>query len=71
VAEGEADAMFYPYGPGTKKWDTCAGEAIVKALGGKVLDAKGIPITYYAEKLNNDSGVLMYLNEDEKMKILL
>ena len=33
VLEGAADAYVYP-STGTKKWDTCAGDAIIRAAGG-------------------------------------
>ena len=35
LIEGKAHAYIFP-SPGTKKWDTCAPEAILHALGGKV-----------------------------------
>lgn len=44
LAEGEADV--YPrFGP-TMEWDTAAGEAILRAAGGAVLDPEGRPILY-------------------------
>lgn len=45
LAEGEAD--IYPrYGP-TSEWDTCAGQAILEAAGGQVVDAEtGAPLSY-------------------------
>ena len=36
LIEGKAHAYVFP-SPGCKKWDTCAPEAILHALGGKVL----------------------------------
>ena len=51
VAEGEAD--FYPrFGP-TWEWDTAAGQAIVTAAGGVMLDMSGKPFTYNKENLLN------------------
>ena len=35
LIEGKAHAYVFP-SPGCKKWDTCAPEAILHALGGKV-----------------------------------
>ena len=35
MIEGKAHAYVFP-SPGCKKWDTCAPEAILHALGGKV-----------------------------------
>ena len=37
LIEGKAHAYVFP-SPGCKKWDTCAPEAILHALGGKVND---------------------------------
>ena len=51
VAGGEAD--FYPrFGP-TWEWDTAAGQAIVTAAGGVMLDLSGNPFVYNKEKLLN------------------
>ena len=44
IAEGKAD--LYPrFGP-TSEWDTAAGQAIVEAAGGHVLDTVGVPLRY-------------------------
>ncbi|BDV35393.1 3'(2'),5'-bisphosphate nucleotidase CysQ [Methylocystis iwaonis] len=44
VAEGRADV--YPrFGP-TMEWDTAAGDAILRAAGGVVLDPSGAPLRY-------------------------
>ncbi len=44
VAEGQADV--YPrFGP-TMEWDTAAGDAILRAAGGRVLDPEGRPLRY-------------------------
>jgi len=44
VAEGEADV--YPrFGP-TMEWDTAAGDAVLRAAGGVVLDPSGVPLAY-------------------------
>ena len=51
VAAGEAD--FYPrFGP-TWEWDTAAGQAIVTAAGGIMLDLSGTPFVYNKENLLN------------------
>lgn len=51
VAGGEAD--FYPrFGP-TWEWDTAAGQAIVTAAGGVMLDLSGNPFLYNKENLLN------------------
>ena len=51
VAEGEAD--FYPrFGP-TWEWDTAAGQALVTAAGGVMLDLSGKPFVYNKQNLLN------------------
>lgn len=44
IAEGDADV--YPrFGP-TMEWDTAAGDAVLRAAGGSVLDPSGAPLLY-------------------------
>jgi 3'(2'), 5'-bisphosphate nucleotidase len=51
VARGEAD--FYPrFGP-TWEWDTAAGDAIVRAAGGVMVDLHGEPFVYNKPSLLN------------------
>jgi 3'(2'), 5'-bisphosphate nucleotidase len=57
VAEGRADV--YPrFGP-TMEWDTAAGDAILRAAGGVVLDPFGAPLLYnkVAQKYLNGSFI--------------
>lgn len=54
IARGEADV--YPrFGP-TSQWDTAAGQLLVEAAGGRVLDGHGVPLNYQqrASLLNPD-----------------
>lgn len=44
IAAGEAD--LYPRMGTTMQWDTAAGEAILRAAGGKVITIEGKPLTY-------------------------
>ncbi|MDO1558082.1 3'(2'),5'-bisphosphate nucleotidase CysQ [Brevundimonas sp. 2R-24] len=44
IAEGAYDA--YPRPGRTMEWDTCAGEAVLTAAGGRVLDEAGRPMRY-------------------------
>ena len=44
VAEGEAD--LYPRMGTTMQWDTAAGDAILRAAGGKVVTLDGKPLAY-------------------------
>lgn len=53
VAEGKADA--YPRFAPTMEWDTAAGQAIVEAMGGTVINWKTqSPLLYNRENLLND-----------------
>ena len=52
VAEGKADV--YPRFAPTMEWDTAAGDAIVRAVGGEVVDANTeLPLTYNKPDLHN------------------
>jgi 3'(2'), 5'-bisphosphate nucleotidase len=44
IAEGQAD-YYLRRGP-TMEWDTCAGQAIVEAAGGRVTTLNGAPLRY-------------------------
>jgi 3'(2'),5'-bisphosphate nucleotidase len=46
VAEGKAD--LYPRMGTTMQWDTAAGDAILRAAGGRVVTLDGRPLTYGA-----------------------
>ncbi|KAJ8376672.1 hypothetical protein SKAU_G00072520 [Synaphobranchus kaupii] len=48
-----------------KKWDICAGNAILKALGGHMTTLKGEEIDYRGSPANND-GLLASINMDHK-----
>ena len=45
VLENTVDAYIYP-SKGTKRWDTCAGDALLQAAGGTVTDLHGRPLVY-------------------------
>lgn len=57
LAEGQADV--YPRFSPTMEWDTAAGDAILQAAGGVVLDANGAPLHYGkgANHFKNDSFI--------------
>ena len=44
LAEGRAD--LYPRLGPTMEWDTAAGDAVLRAAGGRVLDERGRPLAY-------------------------
>ena len=53
VAEGKAD-IYYRHGP-TMEWDTAAGQAVLEAAGGVVLNPDKSPFRYNKENLLNGS----------------
>eukprot|EP01118_Nematostelium_gracile_P010140 TRINITY_DN3468_c0_g1_i2.p1 TRINITY_DN3468_c0_g1~~TRINITY_DN3468_c0_g1_i2.p1 ORF type:complete len:340 (-),score=86.87 TRINITY_DN3468_c0_g1_i2:27-902(-) len=66
VLEGKADIYLFA-SPGTKKWDTCAPEAIIKQLGGKMTDIHGNPFQYFRDvEMMNQNGVLCSINDHQK-----
>ncbi|CAG9763316.1 unnamed protein product [Ceutorhynchus assimilis] len=65
VAEGSVDA--YLHITAIKKWDICAGNAILKALGGKMTDKNGNSLTYFNEtNVLNEHGLIATLNNHEQ-----
>jgi len=57
VINGEAALYVFPR-PGQKKWDTCASEAVVKALGGHISDMLGRGFEYHRTvQKDNFAGV--------------
>ncbi|MDP7033964.1 MAG: 3'(2'),5'-bisphosphate nucleotidase CysQ [Planctomycetota bacterium] len=53
------EADLYPHpGGGTKRWDTCAPEAILRAGGGQLTDVLGQPIDYSGREIANQGGFL-------------
>lgn len=61
LAEGYGD--FYPrFGP-TMEWDTAAGDAILRAAGGVVLDSEGSPLVYgKSEKFYRNGAFVAWRN---------
>lgn len=54
IADGQAE-LYYRHGP-TMEWDTAAGQAIVEAAGGKVLNSDGSArFSYNKDSLRNPS----------------
>ncbi|XP_063775206.1 3'(2'),5'-bisphosphate nucleotidase 1 isoform X2 [Pseudophryne corroboree] len=61
LIEGQASAYVFA-SPGCKKWDTCAPEAVLHAVGGKLTDIHGNPFEYHKDvKHMNSAGVLATL----------
>lgn len=65
LINGDADLFVY-LSHHTSKWDTCAGEAIIKALGGKTLTMKEEEIVYdpELEDHHNNFGVISSLDHE-------
>lgn len=58
MLEGKANAYVFA-SSGMKKWDTCAPEAILTAIGGQLTDLHGKHYTYDANvKFLNSGGVI-------------
>jgi 3'(2'), 5'-bisphosphate nucleotidase len=63
VAEGEAD--IYPrFGP-TMEWDTAAGEAVLRAAGGLVLQPDGSPFRYGKAETRYRNGAFVAWGDPE------
>lgn len=64
LAEGKAD--LYPRYGRTMEWDTAAGDAILRAAGGQVLDISGNPVCY-GKSASSDpfahAGFMAFANE--------
>jgi 3'(2'), 5'-bisphosphate nucleotidase len=57
VADGRADIYLAPEFAGSR-WDSCAPEAIIRALGGNFTDVGGEPLDYRAAGVENDRGAV-------------
>lgn len=73
MIQGDADA--YVHSTAIKKWDLCAGNAILNALQGKMTTLDGASIDYSSREMyKNEGGLLATLyNHDmylEKLKVL-
>ena len=55
LAAGDAD--LYPRFGTTMEWDTAAGQAVLEAAGGQVLDFTGAPLGYGKPGLKNDGFI--------------
>ena len=58
MIEGKVHAYVFA-SKGCKKWDTCAPEAVLHAIDGRLSDLKGNPILYHDKvQRRNAGGVL-------------
>ncbi|CAJ0578309.1 unnamed protein product, partial [Mesorhabditis spiculigera] len=52
-------AEMYVHQTAIKKWDTCAGDALLRAVGGSMLDLEGEPLKYGAtSEILNKKGLI-------------
>ncbi len=57
LATRQADLYIHPT-PGTKEWDLCAPEAILRAAGGEMTDMYGRPLRYNKPDPRNPHGLI-------------
>lgn len=70
VVEGEVDAYVFP-SPGTKKWDTCAVDAIVRAHGGLLTDVNGELLDYSSwDAYSNKMGIVVTMCRETHQAVL-
>ena len=65
VIDGEADCYIYPRN-GTKRWDTCAPEAILRCLNGSLTDIFNNDYLYVHDEktfVENYNGIVASLNQ--------
>jgi 3'(2'), 5'-bisphosphate nucleotidase len=66
VASGDADV--YPRPAPTMEWDTAAGDAVLRAAGGRVFDLDGQPLLYGKERFFNPGFVATGAYEPARLR---
>ena len=70
VVEGKVDAYVFP-SDGTKKWDTCAADAIVRANGGLLTDVNGDTLDYSSwDTYRNKMGLVVTMSRETHEAVL-
>ena len=70
VVEGKVDAYVFP-SLGTKKWDSCAGDALVRAVGGLMTDVRGELLRYDSwEEYRNRMGLVVSMHRNTHQMII-
>lgn len=70
VVEGKVDAYVFP-SDGTKKWDTCAVDAIVRANGGLLTDVNGDLFDYSSwDAYRNKMGLVVTMSKETHQAVL-
>jgi 3'(2'), 5'-bisphosphate nucleotidase len=57
ITEQQAD-LYLHLSPGTKQWDTCAPEIILREAGGRLTDLFGQPLRYNEVRIDNRNGIV-------------
>jgi 3'(2'), 5'-bisphosphate nucleotidase len=57
IARGDRDLYVNPSGH-SKLWDVCGPEAILVEAGGRLTDARGVPLAYRGQALGNLRGLI-------------
>jgi 3'(2'), 5'-bisphosphate nucleotidase len=69
IAEGQADV--YPRFGSTMEWDTAAGDAVLRAAGGIVVDAAGRPLEYGKASANFENGPFIAWGDPKAASLLM
>ncbi|KAG7398783.1 Protein of unknown function (DUF1679) [Phytophthora boehmeriae] len=73
VITGDSDA-FFRFKAATRKWDICAVEPLIEALGGKITDTQGHVYVYdhigNAPDFDNERGLLACIESDAMQTVL-
>lgn len=70
LLEGRADVYAFA-SPGTCKWDTCAGEALLEAVGGRLTDVCGKTYEYHADVPKRNKGGVLACRKDHSLLLSL
>lgn len=65
------NASVYVVGPSTSRWDTCAGEALLAAIGGKLSDMDGSVIPYAEHGSHSNSEGFIAARTPEIQELLV
>ena len=57
ILDGQADLYFYPKG-GMKLWDICAGDVLLRAMGGVLTSPSGEEFKYHSDNLVVQDGLI-------------
>ena len=71
MIENNADCYLYPR-DGTKRWDTCGPEAILRSLNGKLTDIFGNDYSYAKTEnsmVENCYGLIATLDDDHSVYV--